>query len=57
MKMQGPLSYGMVSRKGAAVNHLRALGMFLRIVWRYDPFTDRKMRLSTAWRVARVMHL
>ena len=39
------------------MNHLRALGMFLRIVWRYDPFTDRKMRVSTAWRVAKVIHL
>ena len=41
-----------------ALNRLLARsGMFLSIVWRYDPFTDRKMRLSTAWRVAKVMHL
>jgi hypothetical protein len=39
------------------MNMLRAIRFFLSVVWRYDPFTDRKMRLSTAWRVAKVIHL
>ena len=39
-------------RREGIVNHLRAIRMFLKIVWRYDRLTNRRMPLWAAWQLA-----